>query len=126
MLRVQIERALDKGQQLGFIKPTDDDRFLGWILLSKRVCNERYLALLAPGEEPAFVAEQEAIRRCPYRVSVIELSREVHESGEYETEEDYRLRESHQFPDLDAVDGFLQARGFQLADITWGTDIDAP
>lgn len=126
MLRVQIESALDKGQQLGFVKPTDDERVLGWILLWKRKPHDRYLALLRPGEEPDFVAKQEAIRRCPFYVSVIELSRDVHESGDYETEEDYRLKEIHQFPDLDAVDTFVRSYGFQLDRITWGTDIDAP
>jgi hypothetical protein len=126
MKRQDLERFLEKDNELGFVNETEDPRFLGWILLQKRKPHERYLSLLAEGEEPEFVAEQETLRRFPYQVHVIELDRQVFESGRYETEEDYRINEIHRFSSLDEVEGFVQKLGHSLEDIKWRIDIDAP
>src|SRR5215813_8380827 len=106
MEREHLEHFLSRGFELGFVKETDDLQFLGWILLSKRVPEERYLSLLRPGEEPEYVAQQELFRTRPYQVQVLELHRDVLESGRYETEEDFRRNEVHYFSSLDEVEEF--------------------
>ena len=80
MRQEDLERYLERGNRLGFRKETGTDEYLGWIMLSKRKPNERLRSLLAPGEEPEFVAKQEVLRRTPYQVLVLELKREVYES----------------------------------------------
>lgn len=124
--REDLERYLERGAQLGFVKETDSEDFLGWILLEKRKPHDRYLSLLAPGEDPRFVKEQERIRSLPYQVRVIELRRDVYESGVYETNEDYRLHEIHHFADLEGVDSFVRQFGYALENIKWSAEIDSP
>jgi hypothetical protein len=50
----------------------------------------------------------------------------VHESGEYETNEDYRLNEVHRFEDLNDVAAFLQDLNFSLDCLQNSKEIDAP
>jgi hypothetical protein len=127
MDRKDLERNLDLGTHFGFDKETDSTDYRGWILINKRKPNERYLALLEPGEEPEFVAEQEVILRKPYRVRVIELNRRVHESDDYETSNDYRLNESYDFSTLDDVNAFILTKfGLDLENVRWMSELDAP
>ena len=126
MRREDLERYLDRSDELGFVKETTDPDYLGWILLSKRRAHDRYLSLLAPGEDPEFVERQEALRRRPYQVRVIELRRDVHESDRYETNDDYRVNEVHRFASLDEVEDFIRQFGHTLTAIRWRADIDAP
>ena len=62
MKREDLERYLERGDLLGFVKQTVSDAYLGWILLNKLKPHDRYLSLLAPSDEPEFVAKQELIR----------------------------------------------------------------
>jgi hypothetical protein len=126
MKREDLERYLERGDLLGFEKQTDSPEYLGWVLLNKLRPHDRYLSLLAPGEEPGFVAEQERIRRNPYHISVVELRREAYESEGYETDEDYRLNEHYDFPNLDEVETFVRKYGHTLENIKWGSEIGAP
>jgi len=126
MRRSDLERFLDIGYELGFVKQTDTPDYLGWILLQKRKPHERYLSLLNPGEEPEFVAQQELLRSRPYQVRVIELSRDVFESDRYETMDDFRLNEVFYFANLDEVEEFVQKYGHTLENIKWLTEINAP
>jgi len=124
--REHLEEFLERGISLGFRKATDDPRYLGWIRLSKRKPDERHLAMLAPGEEPRFVAEQEILRSKPYFVLVIELSREVIASDRYETMDDYRVFEQHYFADPDEVEKIIGRYECALEDIRWLHEIEAP
>ena len=126
MKREDLERYLERGDTLGFKKDTGTDEYLGWILLGKQKPDDRYLALLAPGEEPEFVSKQGMIRQKPYQVLVQELKREVHESDRYETNEDFRVNDCYYFADLDEVDQFAQNHGHSLENIKWRVEIDAP
>lgn len=126
MKRDDLERYLERGNQLGFIKQTDDDNFLGWILLDKQKPNERYEKLLSAGEETKFVAQQEMVRRKPYRLAVLELRRDVHESSKYETNEDYKINQRHNFATLDEVEQFLQQYSHTLESIKWRAELNAP
>lgn len=121
-----LERYLERGDQLGFKTHTGTEEYLGWILLSKQKPHERALSLLEPGEEPEFIARQEMIRKNPYQVWVVELSRAAHESEGYETNEDYRLNQNHYFPSLDAVECFVRTYGHTLSEIKWPIEIDFP
>jgi len=47
--------------------------------------------VLGPKEEPEKRKEQERNSMRPYEIRVAELKKAVHESGDYETNEDYRL-----------------------------------
>jgi hypothetical protein len=126
MRREDLERYLEKGDTLGFEKETGTDEYLGWILLTKQKPHDRYLSLLAPGEEPEFVAKQEMIRQKPYQVLIQELKKEVHESDRYETNEDFRINECYYFANVDEVEEFVRGYGHTLQNIKWPVEIDAP
>jgi hypothetical protein len=126
MEREHLEHFLNEGYELGFVKQTDNSRFLGWILIQKRVSDERYLSLLSPGEEPEYVREQKLLRSYPYQVRIVELNREVFDDDRYETEEDFNLNEIRYFSSLDEVEKFIQQFGHSLKDIKWRTEINAP
>jgi hypothetical protein len=125
MRREDLERYLERGDILGFQTETHDDAYIGWILLSKRHPNDRFLALLKPGERPDFVAEQEYARVCPYQVWVAEFRRDVYESGECESMEDYRLSKNFYFPSLDHVEEYVRALGHTLEEIRWAREIQS-
>ena len=126
MKREDLERYLERGDLLGFVKPTDSEEYLGWILLNKLKPHERYLSLLAPGEKPEFVAQQELIRQKPYHLSIVELRRDAHGGEGYESPEDYRLNEHYDFSNLDEVEEFIRGFGYKLEDIRWSREIEAP
>jgi len=126
MRRDDLERYLDRGHTLGFVKETESNESLGWILLNKLTPNDRYLRLLEEGEEPEFVAQQERYRRAPYHVSVQELKREAYESERYETCEDYLINETYFFSNLDEVVEFVWSYGHTLENIKWPIEIGMP
>jgi hypothetical protein len=126
MKRDDLERYLDRGDTLGFVKETGSNEFLGWILLNKLKPNNRYLELLEDGEEPEFVAEQERYRCTPYHVSVQELKREAYESERYEAGEDYLINETYFFSNLDEVEEFVRSYGHTLENIKWPVEIGMP
>ncbi len=126
MKREDLERYLERGDHLGFVKQTDSNEYLGWILLNKRKPDNRYLSLLAADEEPEFVAEQEFIRQNPFHVLVAEIKREVYENLRYEKRGDRRLDEHYYFPNLDEVEGFVRKFGYTLENIKWVSEIGAP
>ena len=47
------------------------------------------------------VKEAAELKARPFHVSIRELNRAVHESGEYESTEDYRVRDNHYFATLE-------------------------
>ncbi len=123
MRREDLEYYLERGDKLGFQKETGDDAYIGWIMLSKRHCDERMLALF--GDRPEVVAEQEYKRVCPYQVWVAEFRRDVYEGGECESNDDYRLSKNYFFPSLDHVGEYVGALGHALEDIKWAREIDS-
>lgn len=126
MKRIDLERYLERGDLFGFVNQTDSDDYLGWVLLDKLKPDDRYLSLLASGEEPEFVEKQEFIRQNPFHIRIIEFRRETYEREEYGTNEDYRLMEHHHFSDLDDVKIFVQKFGHTLENIKWNSEINAP
>ncbi len=126
MTREDLERFLDKGHELGFVKRTDDPAFPGWILLRKRKANQRLMSLLDPNKEGELLAKERSLEAQPYQVQVIELSRDVFENDRYETEEDYRLNDVYFFATLDEVEGFVGSLGHSLDNIKWRIEINAP
>ncbi len=126
MKRADIERYLDRGDTLGFVKETGNKELLGWIVIYKLKPNERILGLLEEGEMPEIVTEQESWRAKPYFVKVIEMSREIYESEAYETYEDLKVNDIYHFLCLDDVDAFLQTLGNRLENIKWPIEIGMP
>ena len=126
MERSHLEGFLDKGHELGFVKETDNVRFLGWVLIQKRKPEERSLSVLSPIEDPEYFSEQELLRSCPYQVRVVELDRDVFDSDRYETQEDFRLNEVRYFSSLDEVAEFVLRFRLDLENIKWRVEINAP
>lgn len=124
MIREELEYFLNRGDRLGFAKQTDSPDYIGWILLNKEQPNERFLSLLKPGEKPEFQAEQALIRERPYHLLVGEMRRDVYESGECESDDDYRGRENHYFSNLDEVQKFLDRYHLRLEEIKWAREIE--
>jgi hypothetical protein len=126
MTRQDLERFLDRGDELGFVKQTDNPEFLGWILLRKRKPNQRLLSLVDPDEEPELVAKEKMLSIRPYQVQVMELASDVFKSDRYETEEDYRMNDVLYFSSLDDVQEFIGSFGHSLESIKWPVEINAP
>jgi hypothetical protein len=122
----EVERLLEHGERIGFLKPADDPAYLGWILLSKVKPNLRFLQLVTPDDDPKGVAEERRRAEAPYMLLRVELKRSVHEAGDYETEQDYRQKESFWFRSLDEVEGQLTQWGYSLAEAMDARELDAP
>jgi hypothetical protein len=122
----EIEAMIDKGLRVGFIKPTMNPEYLGWILLTKLTPNRRLLEVLTAEEAPELVAEEHRREREPYFLLVIELRRDVHEAGDYETEADYRQKDKYWYASLDDVAKKLAEWGFELEDARGSRELDAP
>jgi hypothetical protein len=113
MNKQELEKKLANGTSYGFIKETDDDNYLGWVLITKlqpiiiydkkSYDEEHYLHLLK---------KQEAQKKYPYFVRIIELLRDVHESEVYAT--------------LDEVEEFITELGYSFDNIKDRWEIDAP
>ena len=123
MRREDLEFYLERGDRLGFQKETGEADYIGWIILSKRHCDERVLSLF--GYKPEVVVEEEYKRLCPYQVWVAEFRRDVYESGECESMDDYRLNKCLYFPSLDHVEEFVGRFGHTLEEIKWAREIDS-
>lgn len=117
---------LDHGQRVGFVKQTGDSEYLGWIVLSKLKPNRRLLEVLGHDRDSVCVAEERRREREPYLLMVIELKREVHEAGAYETEEDYRQKDKYWFANLADVERKLDEWGISLSDGREARELDAP
>src|SRR4029079_17531644 len=105
----EIERLLASGVRLAVRVPLDDPSYLGWIAVYKprrRPSGPRHLYLVGG----------------PYLVLVLELNREGHEGGGYETEEDYRRKDRHWFSTIEEVGAFLASRGFSLDELRDGRE----
>ena len=64
--------------------------------------------------------------RLPYHVSIRELRRDVHESGEYEDTGDYRLIENFYVSSLEEVQTILDKYDLSLEEAKLSADLDAP
>ena len=126
MTRQELERFLEQGHELGFVKETDDPEFLGWILLRKRKPNQRLISIINPDEDADIMATEQMLSVRPYQVQVIELSKAVFEADRYETEKDYRVNDVSYFSCLDDVQQFVGTFGLFLEDIKWRIEINAP
>ena len=122
----ELEKKLNMGEMFGFIKETNDPNYLGWILLRKRLVPP---SLPDPREKEKYLRwekQMETWKKEPYDLSILELRREVHESGEYESTEDYRLREHYYFSTLEETERKIKELGFNISGIKSSREIDAP
>jgi hypothetical protein len=122
----EIEVLLSGGFRVGFEQPSQDDEYIGWILVSKIVAKERILELLDEDEAPDLVREQARRRTEPYLLERLELKRSVHEGGDYETESDYRQKDQYWFGSLHEVAARLALWGYRLEDAREARELDAP
>jgi hypothetical protein len=126
MTEEDIQSMLDRGLRLGVVKPMDTAEYLGWILVSKHSPDPRRNALLDGIEDASAFAEQQEREVAPYLILNIELKRSVHESGDYETEKDYRMKTKTWCRDLEHVRHVLDGLGFGLNDLRQSNQLDAP
>ena len=124
----ELEQHLKRGEQWGFVKPTDDDNYLGWILLRKRRCTpvSPFDCNAEPERYANWMEQSSDAQERPYHLLVIELRRDVHEAGDYESSEDYRLRQNYYFSSLDEVDYEVQRLGFSLRNALPRSQLNAP
>jgi hypothetical protein len=125
-----IKNYLEAGHQLGIRISLDDYDYdyLGWILVSKLASNPRVLELLEGEDEEEFPVLKEERRRAvtPFLIRDIELKRSVHESGDYETEADFRKKDMVWCSSLTEINDFLKTKGYRLTDLEDSRTIDAP
>lgn len=120
----RLERLLEKGESFGFRTPTGDDDYLGWIMLRKRYSSERVIEAMG-ADHPDIGDAKESLTK-PYVISILELRRDVHESDDYELNEDYRVNTRIRFGSLDDVEIYLRSLGYELQEIKSSFDIDSP
>jgi hypothetical protein len=123
----EIEDYLNKGEELGFVKDTGDSEYLGWILISKRSIPPGFI-LTDDKDEPYLRLKKEMEHRAekPYHLQILELKKSVHESDEYENNEDYKLRENYFFAALEDVKKKISELGYSISNIKHRREIDAP
>ena len=123
-----LSKRLNNGEQWGFRTIPDSLDYLGWVLILKRTPPVVYPYHVSQSVEQyeRLVKEATELKVRPFQVMVRELNRAVHESGEYESTEDYRVRENHYFATLEEVLSFFNSRQLKLEDIRSRFDIDAP
>ena len=126
MTHTEVQLLLDSGLRLGVTKPVDSPDYLGWILVSKHPSNPRLTSILAKSPETHQLAEQLRREVAPYLVLNIELKRSVHEAGDYETEDDYRIKTKTWCKDLKHVQDVLKELGVELEQLRESREIDAP
>lgn len=128
MNKNELNKRLNNGEQWGFIKETDNYDYLGWILINKEqpiIIYEK--KAYSSGEQYIrLVKKEEARRKNPYHIRIVELLRDVHEKGVYETQEDYRQNDNHYFSTLDEVEKYIVELGYTFEDIKGRREIDAP
>lgn len=122
----ELEQLLERGERVGFVKPTDDLDYLGWILIAKIKANQRFLGLVTENDAPERFREERRRSREPYLLLQLELKRSVHEEGGYETEADYRQKDRLWFATLDDLAQNLQESGFDIRNARLARDLDAP
>jgi hypothetical protein len=126
MTRERLEHLLAFGRQFGFIKETDSPEYLGWITLWGK--KPLPVPSFEPEEDPEryrkWKTRNEFERANPYILSVIELRRDVYESGEDEETGDFRNCQSWRFASLDEVEEALQQYGKSLTDIQYRGDLN--
>jgi hypothetical protein len=112
----------------GFLKDTNSVDYLGWVLIHK------YKPLIIY-EKEAYSSEEQYIRllkedkrrkKYPYHVRIIELRRDIHESGVYETGDDYKQNDCYHFSTLDEVAQFITELGYSFENIKDRWELDAP
>ncbi|MDY6781851.1 MAG: hypothetical protein SW833_04740 [Cyanobacteriota bacterium] len=123
-----LEKKLDRGEEWGFRKVVDNSDYLGWVLLAKRKPPIVFPKETYETEETYISLREwsEKLKRTPYHILVLELKREVHESGDYEDNDDYRQRESYYLSTLQEVEEFIENLGYSLQNIQFSGDIDPP
>ncbi|MEH2173845.1 hypothetical protein [Nostoc sp.] len=129
MDKIELDKKLNHGEQWGYKKETDNDEYLGWILINKlpkltfipkrEDYLEEYLYLIK-------IREAEKRQKTPYHVLIKELRRDVHESGEYETGEDIRQKDNYYFSYIDELEKFIEELGYSFENIKHRSEIDAP
>lgn len=119
-----VHRSVAWGGAVRFA--TGCSKYLGWILAEELTPNERVLEILSshPGD-PEYVREERK-RRTPYRIRVIELAREVHESDRYELGSDYRRNDSFYFRTRKEAEAFLLTQGVAVQDLRSPRELDVP
>jgi hypothetical protein len=126
MIRSEVERLLDAGFRLGVTKPVDSPDYLGWVLVSQHRPSPRLKSILDPAEHSELLEEQRQREVAPYLILNLELRRSVHESGDYETEEDYRMKTKTWCRDINEVQAALQKLGVELSQLCEAREIGAP
>ncbi len=123
-----LEKKLNQGGQWGFRKETNDPNYLGWILIVKYKPPILYSQELYKDEAIYIrvVRKHEKITKSPYHVHIVELKREVHESDNYQSEDDYRQRENYYFSTLNEVEEFITKLGYSFDNIKRRDELDAP
>jgi len=126
MLNKNIDASLAAGLRLGVIFDSENSDYLGWVLLKKHKPNEGILRNFSDQKDSALYHEEYQSIQKPYLLMIVELKKSVHESGDYETDQDYRRKDIHRYSSLTEVEAVLHKLGYTLGDLKDSREIDAP
>jgi hypothetical protein len=127
MDKIELKKKLSSADW-GWLKDTDDFDYLGWVLIHKYKHIIIYEKEAYSNEEHYFrlIKKAEIQKKYPYYVRIIELRRDIHESGVYETGDDYRQNDCYDFSTLDEVEQFILELGYSFENIKDRWELDAP
>jgi hypothetical protein len=125
----EIKKKLDNGEQWGFIKETDSEEYLGWVLINKMLPMRLVPRKEDYEDEESYSLVMKRYNQSlnqPYHVLIYELKRDVHERGGYETGDDVRLNDNYYFTSIEKLENFINELGYGFENIKHRLEIDAP
>lgn len=123
MTKDRLEFYLNRKNVFGF-NTENDGKIVGWIKLSKRFPIDGFFKKFAEIVGPETLQEQMKIKHEPYRVNIVQVTREIFDGDKFPENQDYLLNETYSFSSLDDVERFLKELGHDLVDLKWGFDFD--
>ncbi|MCB9765959.1 MAG: hypothetical protein H6739_39660 [Alphaproteobacteria bacterium] len=106
--------------------PTNSKKYLGWLIAEKLIPNMRILEVLHDCPEHSAYKYEASNLTTPYCVHIIELDREVHESGIYEIGDDYRRLDVFRFRTAEEAEDFIKSQGVAMSDLVDPRLVDVP
>jgi hypothetical protein len=121
-----IKQALNRGEEFAFDLPAEDNATFGWVIVSARKPVEPSGPDLTPTRTAQFERESRLAVSLPYKVVVMQVSRNAYQSKAYLTHRQYIEQEAQRFASLTGVAEFVAEYDLKLEDAKPRASINAP
>jgi len=121
-----IKSLLDRGEELAFDLPAEDNATFGWVIITARKPVEPDSAVVTPAQTAQFERESRLAVSLPYKVVVMQVSRNAYQNKAYLTHRQHIEQESQRFASLTGVAEFIAEYDLKLEDAKPRASIAAP